>query len=78
MARPPCVVRVAALPGEERPRFTPGEGRVGALVRAVGDGAGLTRMGVWHRTVPPGKAGTHRHFHLVEEEWAFVLSGEWR
>lgn len=75
MTRPACVVRVLDLPAEKRPRFTPGEGRVGAFVRALGDATGLTRMGVWHRSVPPGLAGTHRHFHLVEEEWAFVLAG---
>lgn len=66
---------MADLPGEKRPRFTPGDGRVGAEVRAVGNATGLERMGVWHRTIAPGMAGTHRHYHLVEEEWAFVLEG---
>ncbi len=32
-------------------------------------------MGVSVRAVPPGFASTHRHFHTVEEEWVFVLSG---
>jgi uncharacterized cupin superfamily protein len=32
-------------------------------------------MGVWMRSFEPGFAGTHRHFHEVEEEWAYVLSG---
>jgi quercetin 2,3-dioxygenase len=75
-ARPACAVRVAELPGEARPRLTPGGGAVRSWVRAVGNAAGLTRMGVWHRTVPPGFAGTHRHFHELEEEWTYVLAGE--
>ncbi len=32
-------------------------------------------MGVWVRSVEPGCAGTNRHYHEVEEEWAYVLSG---
>jgi uncharacterized cupin superfamily protein len=41
----------------------------------LGDATGLTRMGVNLRVVEPGLAGTNRHFHEVEEEWAYVLSG---
>jgi uncharacterized cupin superfamily protein len=68
------VVHAWDLPGEKRPRYTPQPG-VGALVRTLGDAAGLTRMGVHLRSVEPGMAGTNRHFHTVEEEWVFVLSG---
>jgi uncharacterized cupin superfamily protein len=74
MSRPDCVVRVADLPAEQRPRFLPAEG-VGARVRALSDAAGLTRMGVGLREIEPGDAGTHRHFHEVEEEWVYVLAG---
>jgi uncharacterized cupin superfamily protein len=74
MDRPGCV-RVFDLPEEQRPRFLKNAGNVRARVRSVGDTAGLTRMGVWLRTVQPGDAGTARHFHDVEEEWAFVLAG---
>jgi uncharacterized cupin superfamily protein len=27
------------------------------------------------RRIQPGLAGTNRHFHLVEEEWSYVLAG---
>jgi uncharacterized cupin superfamily protein len=73
--RPSCVVNIWDLPGEKRPRFVAAEG-IGAIVRSPGDGTGLTRMGVHVRSVEPGFAGTHRHFHTVEEEWSYVLSGE--
>jgi uncharacterized cupin superfamily protein len=72
--RPACVARVQELPSEERPRYTHGGG-VRSRVRAVGNATGLARMGVWMRAIPPGAAGTHRHLHEVEEEWAYVLSG---
>ena len=32
-------------------------------------------MGVNLRTIQPGMAGSNRHFHTVEEEWVYVLSG---
>ncbi len=74
MARPVCVVHAWDLPGEPRPRWTPWPG-VGAVVRRLGDAVGLTHMGVHLRTIEPGMAGTNRHFHTVEEEWVYVLSG---
>jgi uncharacterized cupin superfamily protein len=33
-------------------------------------------MGVKIREIQPGLTGTHLHFHDVEEEWAYVLSGQ--
>lgn len=74
MARPSCVVNIADLPGEKRPRYTSTPG-VAAMVRTVGDLTGLRQMGVGIRSVDPGFAGTNRHFHSLEEEWSFVLSG---
>ena len=74
MPRPACVVHVPDLVAEKRPRFTHG-GNVRSEVRAVGNSTGLTRMGVWVRSFEPGFAGTNRHYHEVEEEWAYVLSG---
>ena len=72
--RPGCVVEIGSLPLERRPKSTPTPG-VAAEVASLGDATGLTRMGVHLRIVQPGYAGTNRHFHDVEEEWAYVLSG---
>ena len=35
-------------------------------------------MGAKIREIGPGLAGTHLHYHDVEEEWAYVLSGRGR
>lgn len=75
MSRPASVVHVWDLPGEKRPRFTNTAG-VGSVVRNLGDTVGLTHMGVHLRVVEPGLAGTNRHFHFVEEEWGWVVSGQ--
>jgi uncharacterized cupin superfamily protein len=72
--RPSCVVDIRDLPRQKRPRYTATEG-VAAVVRSPSESTGLTHMGVHVREVAPGFAGTNRHFHTVEEEWAYVLAG---
>jgi uncharacterized cupin superfamily protein len=74
MSRPSCVVNIADLAGEKRPRHTSAEG-VAAVVRMPSAATGLTHMGVHVRAVEPGFAGTNRHFHTTEEEWTYVLAG---
>lgn len=44
--------------------------------RALGDALGITKFGVNHTTLPPGKESSMRHWHTREEEFIFVLSGE--
>lgn len=44
--------------------------------RALGDAAGLTRIGINHTTLAPGKVSSMRHWHTHEDELIYVLSGE--
>lgn len=44
--------------------------------RALGDACGITKFGVNHTTLPPGKESSMRHWHTHEDEFIFVLSGE--
>ena len=44
--------------------------------RALGDAAGLTKIGINHTTLFPGAASSMRHWHTQEDELVFVLSGE--
>ena len=37
---------------------------------------GLTKIGINHTTLPPGKESSMRHWHTHEDEFIFVLSGE--
>jgi hypothetical protein len=60
MARPSCVVNVAEIAGEPRPRYSAPPG-VAALVRSPGDKTGLTHMGVHVRTIERGRRGGRRH-----------------
>jgi uncharacterized cupin superfamily protein len=70
----PGVVRAGSVPAEVRPRFVKGE-RVASLVQSTGNAGGLTQMGVAIRSIEPDFHGSNRHFHTVEEEWVYVLSG---
>lgn len=44
--------------------------------RALGDAAGLTRIGVNYTTLGPGTASSMRHWHTHEDELVYVLCGE--
>ena len=44
--------------------------------RALGNALGLSKIGINHTTLPPGKESSMRHWHSHEEEFIFVLSGE--
>ena len=44
--------------------------------RALGDAAGLTKIGINHTTLAPGAASSMRHWHTHEDELIYVLTGE--
>jgi uncharacterized cupin superfamily protein len=44
--------------------------------RRLGDALGLTRIGVNHMTLPPGRESSMRHWHTHEDEFLYVLEGE--
>ncbi|GIX16677.1 MAG: transcriptional regulator [Rhodothalassiaceae bacterium] len=44
--------------------------------RALGLAAGLTQFGVNLVTLPPGSWSSQRHWHALEDEFVFVVSGE--
>jgi uncharacterized cupin superfamily protein len=43
--------------------------------RVLGDTFGLSQFGVNHVTLEPGAASSHRHWHEVEDEFVYVLTG---
>ena len=44
--------------------------------RRIGDALGLTRIGINHTILPPGRESSMRHWHTHEDEFVFVLEGE--
>ena len=47
----------------------------GRIRKRLGDAAGITGFGVNLTTLPPGARSSLRHWHEVEDEMVFVLSG---
>lgn len=55
----------------------PFRSRVGDRIkRRLGDACGLTKMGVNLVTLNPGALSALRHWHTLEDEFVYVLSGE--
>jgi uncharacterized cupin superfamily protein len=48
----------------------------GRIKQALGDAGGLTQFGVNLVRLPPGNWSSQRHWHLTEDEFVTVLSGE--
>jgi uncharacterized cupin superfamily protein len=44
--------------------------------RRLGDAAGLTQFGVNHLRLPPGSWSSQRHWHVLGDEFVYVLAGE--
>src|SRR5262250_560929 len=44
--------------------------------KKLGDAAGLTQFGVNLLRLPPGAWSSQRHWHVGEDEFVYVLSGE--
>jgi uncharacterized cupin superfamily protein len=44
--------------------------------RALGDLFGLTKIGINHSTLAPGKVSAMCHWHTAEDEFIYVLEGE--
>jgi uncharacterized cupin superfamily protein len=44
--------------------------------RRLAHALGLTKIGVNHTTLPPGKESSMRHWHTHEDELVYVLEGE--
>jgi uncharacterized cupin superfamily protein len=46
------------------------------IKQALGDAGGLSDFGINLVTLPPGSWSSQRHWHLLEDEFVYVLSGE--
>lgn len=71
-------IDIAAVPQLRRcgypvPLDAPCQGR---SRRRLGDAAGLTQFGVNLLTLEPGAWSAQRHWHVEEDEFVFVVSGE--
>jgi uncharacterized cupin superfamily protein len=68
--RPPAIVAVADVSGDERDR-----GEFGATIRNIGVALGSGTSGMRHATITPGRINAPPHVHNAEEEMFVVLDG---
>jgi uncharacterized cupin superfamily protein len=73
--RPITALEVSTNSGNPYPE--PFHSRMGDITwRALGDQFGLTQFGFNLETLEPGGQSSLRHWHTLEDEFVYVLSGE--
>jgi uncharacterized cupin superfamily protein len=72
--RPDFIAHWSRLEDEEPHRYS-GDDEPMALDASVGEKLGLTRIGIHHVRVPPGRRTSYPHAESAEEEFAFVIEG---
>lgn len=70
-------IDIAALPLVPGPPYPPPYHRdcAGRAWKRLGEAGGLTQFGVNLVTLPPGVWSSQRHWHAVEDEFIYVVSG---
>jgi uncharacterized cupin superfamily protein len=48
----------------------------GRRFRRLGEAGGLKKLGVTIATLPPGSWSSQRHWHVAEDEFLYMISGE--
>lgn len=76
--KPPLKLTAADVTPRVGSNYPPDLAKVvaGRAKRVLGDKFGLDQFGVNHVTLAPGAQSAHRHWHEVEDEFVYVLSGE--
>jgi uncharacterized cupin superfamily protein len=75
--KPPLMLTAADVAPRVGSNYPPDLAKVvaGRAKRVLGDKFGLSQFGVNHVTLEPGAQSAHRHWHEVEDEFVYVLSG---
>ena len=74
LKRPPFLVSTTDVP--ETTRSYPNSAEAMATSRAIGRAAGLLKIGLHVKRVPPGHRSSWPHAESKEEEFVYVLDGE--
>jgi uncharacterized cupin superfamily protein len=72
--RPGCIAHWSEVEGPDDNRY-PGLDELMSINGPIGDRLGLTRIGIHHERLPPGRRTSLPHAESAEEEFVFVLEG---
>lgn len=75
MDRPDFIGNWRDLEGEDDSHY-PGDSELMSIGAPLGRRLGLTRIGVHHERLLPGRRTSYPHAESAEEEFAYVLEGE--
>ena len=74
MSRPDFIRHWTELEGADNQHY-PGDTELMAIGAPLGRAFGLTRIGIHHDRLPPGRRTSYPHAESAEEEFVFVLEG---
>lgn len=71
---PACIAHWREAEGPDDSQY-PGMDELMSVGAPIGDHLGLTRMGIHHERLPPGRRTSLPHAESAQEEFVFVLEG---
>ena len=72
--RPDFIAHWTELEGEDNNHY-PGDSELMSIGAPLAEKLGLTRIGIHHERLPPGRRTSYPHAESAEEEFAFVIEG---
>jgi uncharacterized cupin superfamily protein len=73
--RPDFIAHWTALEGEDDSHY-PGDSELMSIGAPLGRKLGLTRIGIHHERLPPGRRTSYPHAESEEQEFVYVIEGE--
>lgn len=72
--RPPCIAHWSEIEEPDNQRYR-GDDELMRIGAPFGRHFGLTRLGIHHHRLPPGRRTSYPHAESAEEEFVFVIEG---
>jgi uncharacterized cupin superfamily protein len=72
--RPDCVAHWRRIENPDDAHYT-GDDELLSIRAAFGEHFGLTRLGIHHERLPPGRRTSYPHAESAEQEFVFVIEG---
>jgi uncharacterized cupin superfamily protein len=72
--RPSCIAHWREVEGPDNSHY-PGDDELMSVGAPLGRHFGLTRLGIHHERLPPGRRTSFPHAESAEEEFVFVIEG---
>ena len=75
MSRPDCIKHYSEIQDDDDSHY-PGSDELLSIASSFGKHMGLTRIGIHHELIPPGRRTSWPHAESDEDEFVYVIEGE--